>query len=598
MKKNNIQKNSSQRNFRSVLIYGSKYKMRFILILILSIFSITANILSTFMVGFGIEYLINDTNNNPNITTEIIVFSTLLASFYAIYSGFRYLSNLLMIRLTHNLGFTIRKDLFFKLQKLPFSYLDVQSTGDIMSRLTSDVEVFTITLSQQGVEFLSGLITVTGMLIGMFILSPILTVILIVAMPIMFFVVIFVLRKAQPYFAKRQKFTGAVNGFSEEYISAQKVINLFSYQKEAFNKFQKINKDLSVAEEKSRLISGVIFPYNNFVNNFMLMFITLIAVVFISSGVSITGATNLSSLGLIFPFILLQRQFSMPITSFFSMINQFQLAFAGASRFFEILNEEEEVQEKSDKKIKVKNACVEFKNIDFSYVEGKKIINDLSLNTKTGGINAIVGSTGSGKTTLISLLTRFYEINSGCIEIDGQDISKFSKHNIRENITVVLQDTFLFSESIRENISYGNMKATDKEIIEAAKSANAWHFIEQLPNGLDTILYPDNSIISEGEKQLIAISRAFLSKAKIIILDEATSYVDTKTEKEIQEAMAKLMKGRTSFVIAHRLSTIKKADQIVVLQKGVLKEKGTHNELLSKKGLYYEMIQSGMSEDN
>lgn len=589
---------NSKKNFHNILVYGSKYKLRFVLILLLSIFSIASNVISTFMVGFGIEGLIQNIENNKDIFTEIVVFTTLLALFYTIYSGFRYLSNLLMIRLTHNLGFTIRKDLFFKIQKLPFSYLDVQSTGDVMSRLTSDVEVFTTTLSQQGVEFISGIITVLGMLIGMFILSPILTVILLVTMPLMFLIIVFILKKAQPHFMKRQEYTGILNGFAEEYISSQKVINLFSYQKEAFRKFKKINKDLSVSVEKSRLISGVIFPYNNFVNNFMLMFITLIAVVFISNGVSISGGTNLEGVSLIFPFILLQRQFSMPITNFFSMINQFQLAFAGANRFFEILNEKEEIQQKSSNEIKVTNAFVEFKNINFSYVEGNPIIKDLSFTAIPGGINAIVGSTGSGKTTLISLLTRFYEINSGSIEIDKQDISKFSKHNIRENITVVLQDTFLFSESIRENISYGNMKATDEEIIEAAKSANAWHFIEQLPNGLDTILYPDNSIISEGEKQLIAIARAFLSKAKIIILDEATSYVDTKTEKEIQEAMAKLMKGRTSFVIAHRLSTIKKANQIVVLQKGELKEKGTHNELLSKKGIYYNMIQSGMSDDN
>ncbi|MGL5591528.1 MAG: ABC transporter ATP-binding protein [Mycoplasmoidaceae bacterium] len=593
-----MKSNNSKKNFNTILVYGSKYKLRFILIIILSIFSIASNVLSTFMVGFGLEELINNVNNSTNIITEITIFSTLLALFYAIYSGFRYLSNLLMIRLTHNLGFTIRKDLFFKIQKLPFSYLDVQSTGDVMSRLTSDVEVFTTTLSQQGVEFISGVITVLGMLIGMFILSPILTVILLVTMPIMFFVIVFILKKAQPYFMKRQKYTGVLNGFAEEYISSQKVVNLFSYQKEAFNKFKDINKDLSLAVGKSRLISGVIFPYNNFVNNFMLMFITLIAVVFISNGIAIGGATSLEGIGLIFPFILLQRQFSMPITNFFSMINQFQLAFAGANRFFEILNEKEEPQQQSTNQIKVTNALVEFKNINFSYVEGIPIINDLSFKAIPGGINAIVGATGSGKTTLISLLTRFYEINSGSIEIDGQDIAKFCKHNIRENITIVLQDTFLFSESIRENISYGNMKATDQEIIEAAKSANAWHFIEQLPNGLDTILYPDNSIISEGEKQLIAIARAFLSKARIIILDEATSYVDTKTEKEIQEAMAKLMKGRTSFVIAHRLSTIKKADQIIVLQKGELKEKGTHNQLLSKKGLYYNMIQSGMSDDN
>ncbi|MGL4616999.1 MAG: ABC transporter ATP-binding protein [Mycoplasmoidaceae bacterium] len=590
--------NNSMKNFRTILIYGAKYKLRLIIILILSIFSIASNILSTFMVGFGLEILINNVNDSPNIITEIIIFSTMLAVFYGIYSGFRYLCNLLMIRLTHNLGFTIRKDLFYKIQKLPFSYLDVQSTGDIMSRLTSDVEVFTTTLSQQGVEFISGIITVLGMLIGMFILSPILTIILLVTMPLLFFIIVFILKKAQPHFMKRQKYTGVLNGFAEEYISSQKVINLFSYQKEAFNKFEKINKDLSVSVEKSRLISGVIFPYNNFVNNFMLIFITLIAVLFISNDIWISGITGLEGIGLIFPFILLQRQFSMPITNFFSMINQFQLAFAGANRFFEILNEKEEPQQESTNQIKVKNAFVEFKNINFSYVEGTPIINNLSFKTIPGGINAIVGATGSGKTTLISLLTRFYEINSGSIEIDGQDIAKFCKHNIRENITVVLQDTFLFSESIRENISYGNMKATDDEIIEAAKSANAWHFIKQLPNGLDTVLDPDNSIISEGEKQLIAIARAFLSKAKIIILDEATSYVDTKTEKEIQEAMAKLMKGRTSFVIAHRLSTIKKADQIIVLQKGVLKEKGTHNQLLSKKGIYYNMIQSGMSDDN
>ncbi len=583
-------------DLKKLWFYLMQSKVKIILVLFFSVLAVVGSTAATFMVGLGLESFIL---GGEGLNDMLIFISILLVS-YLTSSICNYFVSFIITIIGCNVGFDIRRDLFNKLQKLPFSWLDTQSTGDIMSRLTNDVEVLTDTLADQTSQLFVGIITVIGMCIGMLILSPMLTAIFLVSFALLYSLVILILKKSQPFFIKKQNYTGSLNGFVEEYVSSQKVVNLFGYQNIANNKFQKINDNLGDATFKSQLISSIIFPYNNFINNFMLMFMTIISITFMvtgNGGYLYGSIVKLKGVGLIFSFILMQRQFTMPISNFMSMINQFQLAFAGANRFFEILNETEEKDLNNNKKIKITKGHVEFKNIDFSYDSKKQIIKNLSLEAQPGTMNAIVGSTGSGKTTLISLLTRFYDINGGSILIDGHDISKYSKSNIRKNITIVLQDTFLFSESIRENILYGNLDATEEDVINAAKHANAWHFIQQLPKGLDTILTSSNSIISEGEKQLIAISRAFLSKAKIIILDEATSYVDTKTERDIQEAMANLMKSRTSFVIAHRLSTIKKANNIVVLKNGELIEQGNHNKLLSKKGLYYNMINSGMPED-
>ncbi|MGL4647342.1 MAG: ABC transporter ATP-binding protein [Mycoplasmoidaceae bacterium] len=587
---------TKKKNIKRLWVYLIKSKYKLLIVLFLSFFAVIGNTMGTLMVGIGLEnFIVNASADN---LANMLNFTLLLGLAYFLSFTCTYGVAALVVVVANNTDFHIRKDLFQKLQKLPFSWLDIQSTGDIMSRLTNDIEVVTLTIQQQSRELFMGVITMIGMGIGMFILSPYLTLIFIGTFPILYIVVVLIIKKSQPYFIKKQKYTGKLNGYVEEYVSSQKVVNLFSYQNKVNQEFQKISGNLAEATFKSQLISSSIFPYNNFINNFMLMYMTLISIIFIVNGISFNSAIGLEGVGLIFSFILLQRQFTMPISNFMAMMNQFQLAFAGAHRFFEILNQPDELNDNWGKKINIEHTSVDFKNIDFSYVQNKPIIKNLSFSAKPGTINAIVGATGSGKTTLISLLTRFYDINSGTIMIDNQNVADFDKHDIRNNITIVLQDTFLFSVTIRENISYGNMHATEEDIIHAAKAANAWHFIQQLPKGLDTILASDNSIISEGEKQLIAIARAFLSKAKIIILDEATSYVDTKTEKDIQQAMSKLMEGRTSFVIAHRLSTIKKSDNIIVLKNGELIEQGTHNGLLSKKGLYYEMINSGMPEED
>ncbi len=556
----------------------------------------------------GVNSYYQPTGHNQ-LGPEFIWYGFLLVhGFIIIYILSMYLSNYLTIKISQNIGYQIRKDAFNKIQTLPLSYLDTKSVGDLTSRLTNDIDVVVTTSSQNSTQLIQGVLSVVGVFIAMMLLSSVITLIVLATIALTYSLVFIMVRFAQPHFKKQQIFIGEINSVTEEYISNHKVVNIFSYEQESIKKFSQICKELNIASTKAESISRSIMPYNNFVNNFVMSVILLVCIGFMISGVrfygidDINGNTDPGSLfSTMFTYVILVRQFTTPVSMIMTTINQLQLSIVGGSRAFEIIDAESEVEIDSNEELELKSTNVEFKNVSFAYDKNdpnKKIIKNLSFKAKDGTTNAIVGPTGSGKTTIISLLTRFYDIDEGQILIDGKNIFDYKRSELRRNITIVLQDSFLFSMSIRDNIRYGRMDATEEEIINAAKLSNAWTFIQQLPQGLDTIIDEEKDAISEGQKQLISIARAFLSKAKIIILDEATSYVDTKTEKDIQEGMARLMKGRTSFIIAHRLSTIKNSDNIIVLKNGELIEQGNHKQLMNKKGFYFNLSKSSTTYED
>lgn len=593
--------------------YYSIAKWKVLLVVLCIIIGVAANISATYFMPKVLTRVFQEVSpaymeqfaSGP----EVIWYGfALVVSLIIIFSVTTYTSNVLTIKISQDVGYFIRRDAFNKLQRLPFSYLDSKSNGDLTSRLTNDIDVTVTSLSQNSTQLIQAIVSVVGVFIAMMLLSSVITLMLIGLLILLFSIIIILVKMAQPHYRRQQELVGEINNLSEEYISGHKVVNIFGYEKEAIANFEKVSKELYKTSSKAESISRSIFPYNNFINNILIAFTTIICIVFILNNIRFYGITDIglteakritTAFETTFTFIILTRQFTTPISTIMTVSNQLQLSIVGASRAFELIDAKAEEDVNNGERFIIKNSDVEFKNVCFSYVKNdpnKMIIKNLSLKAKSGTTNAIVGPTGSGKTTIISLLNRFYDVDSGEILIDGKDISKYNKSSVRENITIVLQDSFLFSKSIKENIRYGRMDATDEEVINAAKMSNAWNFIQQLPNGIDTIIDEEKDQISEGQKQLISIARAFLSNAKIMILDEATSYVDTKTEKDIQDAMVKLMMGRTSFIIAHRLSTIKNSDNILVLKDGKLVEQGTHKQLMSKKGFYYKMSKSNTEE--
>lgn len=560
--------------------YLSDKKIVLALVFLFSLITTLVSIFGTQMNGYIVDNFISkgDILGLSRICVVLIIM-------YMVSTATTFLQNRYMVSIAQNTSSEIRRDLFENIQKLPLKYFDINSSGDLMSRLTNDIDNINLTLSQSLVQFFSGIINIVGMLIAMLVLSPILTFVGLATVPFMFISTNYLVKKTQPYFIKQQRQLGELNGFIEEKVSGQKAILLFSKEEYVKEEFSKINKNLTRSSIVAQTLSGCMGPLNNFLNNITYLVIAVTGGYFILSGMDIT-------VGVVFSIILFMRNFTRPINEIMNIFNTIQSALAGAERVFEIMDESKEKD--LDKSIELQNIKgeVQFKNVDFSYIEDKKILKDISLEADPGNTIAIVGPTGSGKTTIINLLTRFYDIDSGEILIDGQNIDKIKRESLRNSISIVLQDTYLFSVSLMENIRYGRLTATDEEVIEAAKLAHAHHFIKQLPNGYDTLITDNGSNLSHGQRQLIAIARAILSKSSILILDEATSSIDTLTEVAIQKAMANLMKGKTTFIIAHRLSTIKNADKIIALKDGKIIEEGTHDELLEKEGFYANLYNS------
>jgi ATP-binding cassette subfamily B protein len=511
----------------------------------------------------------------------------LLAGLYILSSLFTYLQQYLMSGVAQNTVFDLREDVNQKLEKLPLKYFDSHSHGDTLSRVTNDIDTIGTTLQQSLTQFITSIVTIVGITVMMLSISPLLTLITFLSLPVSMFVIQPILKRSQKHFAKQQKTLGQLNGHIEEMYTGHQVVKAFGHEKMAAEQFDKVNEELYSAGSKAQFISGMIMPLMFFIGNLSYVLICIFG------GILVTNRAI--SIGDIQAFITYSKQFTQPIMQTANIANIVQATVAAAERVFELLDEGEEIKENPNSSLTRAKGAVAFEHVDFGYGE-ELLIKDMNIEVHPGQTVAIVGPTGAGKTTMINLLMRFYELNGGQIKIDGVDIQDMSRGNLRRNFGMVLQDTWLFNGTIKDNLAYGKENATDEEIYAAARTAHADHFIRTLPEGYDTILNEEASNISQGQKQLLTIARAVLADPPIMILDEATSSVDTRTEVFIQKAMSRLMEGRTSFVIAHRLSTIKDADLILVMDQGKVIEQGTHTELLEKNGFYADLYNSQFSE--
>jgi len=509
----------------------------------------------------------------------------LLTATYVLDGIINLLHGWIMAGLSQRVVKYLRSSLFEKLQKLPMNFFDSHTHGELMSRLSNDIENISGTMSQAVVQLMTSAITVAGSLVMMLVLSPILTFASLITIPMVFLLTRSVAKKTKVLFKEQQAVLGRINGHIEETISGVYVVKAFNHEDRVIEQFEDINESLCDVGTKAQIWSGLIMPLMNVINNFGFTVVAAVG--------GVMAIKDMITVGIIASFLSYSRQFTRPLNEIANMFNTLQTAIAGAERVFEILDETEEKEDVKDA-VPLENprGDVVFKNVSFGYRPEVQVLKNISFEAKSGSNNALIGPTGAGKTTIVNLLTRFYDVTEGSITIDGRDIREYTRDSLRKCFGIVLQDTYLFSGTIRENIRYGKPDATDEEVERAAKMANAHTFINRLPKGYDTVLAESGSNLSQGQRQLIAIARAILAEPSILILDEATSSIDTRTELQIQEAMLKLMKGRTSFVIAHRLSTIRDADVIMVIDNGEIVEMGNHNSLLERKGVYHDMYYS------
>lgn len=557
-------------------------------------------ILSTIFAIFGPKILGNATTElfdglvkkvtgQGNINFEKISYILLaVLSLYLLSSLFNLIQGVLMANISQKMSYKLRKQINDKINKLPMGYFEKRTVGETLSRITNDVDTFGQGINQTFTQLISSFTTIIGILIMMLTISPILTLVAVLVVPISGFLIGILTKFSQKHFVKGQKSLSDVNGQVEESYAGQNIITAFNHQEKSIEQFNEKNNELYASAWKSQFFSGLMFPITNFVGNLGYVAIVLVGGVLVSKGTIMVGDIQ--------AFIQYIRQLTMPIANFAQVMGQVQSMTAAAERVFEFLDEQEENEVVSNIVPKLKEGNVIFDKVKFGYNKDEIIIKNFTSDVKSGEMIAIVGPTGAGKTTMVKLLMRFYDINSGKISIDGIDITKMQRSVLRDYFTMVLQDTWLFKGTIMENLRYGRLDATDEEVIEAAKAAHVHHFIKTLPGGYNMELNEDATNISQGQKQLLTIARAILANKPILILDEATSSVDTRTEILIQDAMNRLMKDRTTFVIAHRLSTIKNADKILVLKDGDIIEQGNHQELLDKKGFYSELYQSQFSQ--
>lgn len=527
-----------------------------------------------------------DFSEQPHIQFDVIWKTILLLiGLYLVSALFSYLQGWIMSKVTQKISYDFRKKILNKIYKLPLKYFDNQTHGEVLSRITNDVDTVSQTLNQGMTQIITSVTTILGILIMMFSISWLLTLVAIVVLPVSFLFISFIIKKSQNLFKRQQDTLADINGHVEEIYAGHSIVKAFNGEKRALRKFNVINEDLYDSAWKSQFLSGLLHPIMNIVGN-----VAYVAIAVLGGWLAIN---NRLMIGDIQAFIQYMRQFTHPITQVANITNVLQSTAAAAERIFEFLAEQEEVEDvKNLVTLDSVRGDVEFNHVRFGYEPDQVVIKDFSVKVKAGQQIAIVGPTGAGKTTLVNLLMRFYDVDSGSIKIDGVDIRDMRREDVRKMFGMVLQDTWLFNGTIKENISYGNSNKSDSEIIQAAKNAHVDHFIHSLPDGYDMVINEEADNISQGEKQLITIARAMLDNPPMLILDEATSSVDTRTELLIQRAMENLMKGRTTFVIAHRLSTIKKADLILVIDNGDIVEKGKHEELLKKNGFYASLYNS------
>ena len=578
---------------RIIKLMFKKYMISSILVVLFALISTVFGIVGPKIMGQAttklFEGLVAKINNTGGIDFEKIagILLTVLG-LYVLSSVFMFVEGWLMSNISQRLTYDIRKDISKKINTLPMGYFEQRTVGETLSRVTNDVDTLGQSLNQSFTQIIANSATVLGVLVMMFTISPLMTLIAIALIPISGVLLGLLTKMSQKYFTGQQKALADVNGQVEESYAGQNIIVAFNHKDKSIKEFNTKNSDLYTSSWKANFLSGLMFPVINFVGN-----LGYVGIVF-SGGLLVAKGTI--GVGDIQAFIQYIRNFTQPIGQIAQSMTEIQKMAAAGARVFEFLDAEDEVPVENSETIVVKEGNVVFDHVKFGYVEDQIIIKNFTSDVKKGEMIAIVGPTGAGKTTMVKLLMRFYDINGGKISIDGRDITSLSREELRSYFTMVLQDTWLFRGTIMENIRYGRLDATDEEVIEAAKAAHIHHFIKTLPGGYDMELNEEASNISQGQKQLLTIARAILANKPILILDEATSSVDTRTEVLIQKAMNKLMEGRTTFVIAHRLSTIRNADKILVLKDGDIIEQGNHNELLARKGFYSELYQSQFAE--
>ncbi|MCJ7841189.1 ABC transporter ATP-binding protein/permease [Lederbergia sp. NSJ-179] len=578
------------KNWKKTLIriwrYLDVYRGQLFLVFFTVLASSGLGLLGPYLIGQTIDKYIAE--NSGNTLVFILV---MIAFVYFFFSFTSFIQNYWMIGIGQKTVFTMRKQLFHQLHKLPIKFFDKRQHGELMSRLTNDIDNVSQTLNTSVIQLSSSIITLVGTITVMLMLSPLLTLITMIVVPIMYFGMKWITNRTGRLFKEQQRHLGDLNGFIQETIAGQTIVKTFSQEEKIIVEFMEKNERLKNAGYWAQVYSGFIPKLMNMLNN--------LNFAIIAGAGGLLALNEYVSIGTIVVFTEYSRQFTRPLNELANQFNTLLSAVAGAERVFEILGEPEERDEASSRSIAQINGEIEFKHVSFSYDlnDVDQTVKDISFRVKPGETVALVGPTGAGKTTIINLLARFYETNQGEILIDGMDIRTIKRNDLRRHMGFVLQDAYLFQGTVRENIRYGRLDASDEEVEEAAKMANAHSFIMKLPNKYDTILKQDGSGISQGQRQLLSIARAMLSNPSLLILDEATSNIDTITEMKIQEALFRLMKGRTSVVIAHRLNTIQNADQILVLNQGQLIERGTHTSLLQQHGFYYDLFHSQIKEE-
>lgn len=593
-----MSKKHSTNDFKSIFgrlfAFMKPFRKGLIISVILIILASIFNSMGPFILGLATDSMLDivvDGVKVPRAWNRFIALVVLLAATYLIYSILKYISTCVLVRVSQKTIYSVRKEVDRKFKALPLNYFDTNTYGDVLSRITNDIDTISNSLQQSVEQIVSAVTLVICIFVMMLVISPVLTMIGIFTVPIALVISMKIARYSQQYFKQQQDTIGEMNGYVEEMYTGHNIISAFGKEEDSIEEFEDINKKFYQSGWKSQFLSSTLMPITQAMGN-----LGYVGVAVVSAFLVIQGKM---SVGMIQSFIQYLRQFSQPINQTVQIANVLQSTAAAASRVFEFLDEQEEKPEKENaiKPSKI-DGSVEFKHVKFGYVPYKILMNDVSLKVEPGSKVAIVGPTGAGKTTLINLLLRFYDINGGEISVSGVDIRDMKRKDLREIFGMVLQDTWLFTGTVMENIRYGKLNATDEEVIKAAELARADAFIRTLPGGYNCMLQESATNLAQGEKQLLTIARAILSNSAIMILDEATSSVDTRTEVLIQQAMETLMKGRTSFVIAHRLSTIKDADMIIYMQEGDIKEVGTHNDLLKEDGLYAALYNSQFAENN
>jgi len=578
------------------LVYFVPQKYRLLVVLGAAILGTTFNIVGPKILGLATTRLFDGLiakyqafqrhQPAPGIDFKYIATVLLiLLGLYIISAIFMYVQQYVMAGVAQRMVYRLRREVEEKLSRLPLKFFDSRPRGEILSRAVNDMDNISTTLQQSLTQLITSVVTLVGVIVLMLTISPLLSLVVVLTLPLSLLITMGLAKRSQNYFRRQQRALGILNGHVEEMYTGHKIVKAFGHEGKSIAEFRDLNENLYNAGWRAQFVSGMIMPLMRFVGNLGYVIVAVVGGIMVTNGSIAIGDVQ--------AFIQYAQQFTQPITSLANIANVIQSTMASAERIFELLDEPEEIPEAVDAQvIGTPQGAVQFQHVKFGYKEDTMLMEDMNIDVQPGQMIAVVGPTGAGKTTLVNLLMRFYEVNGGKITVDGVDITQIKRGELRRTFGMVLQDTWLFNGTIRDNIAYGREGATEEEIMRAAKAANADHFIRTLPEGYNTVLNEEATNISQGQKQLLTIARAFLADPEILILDEATSSVDTRTEIQIQKAMGELMHGRTSFVIAHRLSTIRDADLILVMNHGSIIEKGTHEELLAKGGFYADLYNS------